>query len=225
MLAALYATVLFFGFSWSRCFFTACPNVAQLAVYQPGGAPVLLDRNGEVFADLAPAEREIVPLRRCPRMVPQAFLAVEDQRFYEHGGVDWRRVGGARARQPAGRRVRPGVQHDHACSSPATSSRSASPARSRRRRRKLLEIRVAQEIERRYSKEEILELYLNHIYFGNRARGIEAAARQYFGRSAKRADARRRRRCSPALPKAPSHYDPRRASGGGAGRGATSCWR
>src|SRR4051812_6972438 len=95
VLAVLYATVLFFGFSWSRCFFTACPNVAKLAVFQPGGAPVLLDRNGEVFADLAPAERAIVPLSSLPSLVPQAFLAVEDQRFYEHRGVDWRRVGGA----------------------------------------------------------------------------------------------------------------------------------
>ena len=62
VLAALYATILFFGFSWSRCFFSACPNVAKLAVFQPGGAPVLLDRNGEVIAGNQPAyQLELVP--------------------------------------------------------------------------------------------------------------------------------------------------------------------
>ncbi|HVS00418.1 MAG TPA: transglycosylase domain-containing protein, partial [Thermoanaerobaculia bacterium] len=75
--------------------------------------------------------------------------------------------------------------------------------------RKLLEIRVAREIEAKYSKEEILELYLNHIYFGNRARGIESASLQYFGVPAARLTLPQAALLA-ALPKAPSHYDPRR---------------
>jgi penicillin-binding protein 1A len=94
-LAMLWALVLFFGFAWSRCFFSTCPDVRKLAAFQPGGAPVLLDRNGEAFADLAPAERQTVPLSSLPGLVAQAFLAVEDKRFYEHRGIDWTRVGGA----------------------------------------------------------------------------------------------------------------------------------
>jgi len=208
LLALGYAVALFFAFSWSRCFFDGCPNVESLAVYQPGGAPVLLDRNGEAFADLAPAEREVVPLSSLPSHVAQAFLAVEDKRFYEHGGIDWHRVGGAllvnlRAHQfsqgfstitmQLARNVFP----------------DALPGQEQTTRRKLLEVRVAQDIERQYSKEEILELYLNHIYFGNRARGIEAASRQYFGHSARELSLAEAALLA-ALPKAPSHYDPRR---------------
>ncbi|HSU82117.1 MAG TPA: transglycosylase domain-containing protein, partial [Thermoanaerobaculia bacterium] len=208
VLAVLYATILFFGFSWSRCFFTACPNVAKLAVYQPGGAPVLLDRNGEVFADLAPAERAIVPLSSLPSLVPQAFLAVEDQRFYEHGGVDWKRVGGAVLAN-----LRAGGFAQGFSTISMQLARNVFPERipgeEQTTRRKLLEIRVAQQIEHRYSKEEILELYLNNIYFGNRARGIEAASRQYFGHSAKDLTLAQAALLA-ALPKAPSHYDPRR---------------
>lgn len=208
VLSLLYAAVLFFGFSWSQCFFTTCPNVAKLAVFQPGGAPVLLDRNGEAFADLASAERKIVPLSSLPSLVPQAFLAVEDQRFYEHGGVDWKRVGGSvLANLKAG-----GFAQGFSTISMQLARNvfpDSLPGEEQTTRRKLLEVRVAQEIEGRYSKEEILELYLNNIYFGNRATGIEAAARQYFGRSAQELTLPQAALLA-ALPKAPSHYDPRR---------------
>jgi penicillin-binding protein 1A len=208
LLAVVYATVLFFGFSWSRCFFSTCPNVAGLAAFQPGGAPVLLDRNGEAFADLAPAERVIVPLSALPSLVPQAFLCVEDQRFYEHRGVDWRRVGGAIFAN-----LRAGGFAQGFSTISMQLARNVFPERipgeQQTTRRKLLEIRVAQDIEHRYSKEEILELYLNNIYFGNRARGIEAASRQYFGRSAKELTLSEAALLA-GLPKAPSHYDPRR---------------
>src|SRR5206468_2925511 len=168
----------------------------------------LLDRNGEVFADLAPAERAIVPLSSLPSLVPQAFLSVEDQRFYEHGGVDWKRVGGAVLAN-----LRAGGFAQGFSTISMQLARNVFPERipgeEQTTRRKLLEIRVAQEIEHRYSKEEILELYLNNIYFGNRARGIEAASRQYFGHSAKDLTLAQAALLA-ALPKAPSHYDPRR---------------
>ncbi len=208
VLSLLYAAVLFFAISWSHCFFTTCPNVAKLAVYQPGGAPVLLDRNGEAFADLAPAERTIVPLSSLPSLVPQAFLSVEDRRFYEHRGVDWKRVGGAVLAN-----LRSGGFAQGFSTISMQLARNVFPERlpgeEQTTRRKLLEIRVAQDLEQHYSKEEILELYLNNIYFGNRARGIEAAARQYFACSAKELTLPQAALLA-ALPKAPSHYDPRR---------------
>ena len=208
LLAVVYATVLFFGLSWSHCFFSTCPNVDKLSAFQPGGAPVLVDRNGEAFADLAPAERRIVALSSLPSMVPQAFLAVEDQRFYEHRGIDWRRVGGAVMAN-----LRSGGFAQGFSTISMQLARNVFPERipgeEQTTRRKLLEIRVAQDIERRYSKEEILELYLNNIYFGNRARGIEAASRQYFGRPAQELTLAQAALLA-ALPKAPSHYDPRR---------------
>ncbi len=208
LLALAYAVLLFFSFSWSRCFFDGCPNVDSLAVYQPGGAPVLLDRRGEAFADLAPSERDAVPLSSMPSHVAQAFLAVEDKRFYEHRGVDWPRVGGAMLVN-----LRSGEYAQGFSTISMQLARNLFPERISGReqttRRKLIEIRVAQEIERRYSKQEILELYLNNIYFGNRARGIEAAARQYFNRPAQELSLEQAALLA-ALPKAPSHYDPRR---------------
>ena len=208
LLALVYTVLLFFAYSWSRCFFDGCPNVESLAVYQPGGAPVLLDRHGEAFADLGPAEREVVPLSSLPSHVAQAFLAVEDQRYYEHGGIDWHRVGGAVLAN-----FRAGQFAQGFSTITMQLARNVFPERipgqEQTTRRKLIEIRVAQDIERKYSKEEILELYLNNIYFGNRARGIEAAARQYFGHSARELTLPEAATLA-AIPKAPSHYDPRR---------------
>ncbi len=207
-LAMLWAVVLFFGFAWSRCFFSTCPDVGKLAAFQPGGAPLLLDRNGEAFADLAPAERLTAPLSSLPSQVAQAFLAVEDKRFYEHRGVDWTRMGGAILAD-----LHSGDFTQGFSTLTMQLARNVFPERipgeEQTTRRKLLEIRVAQEIEGRYSKEEILELYLNHIYFGNRARGIAAAARQYFGVQAKDLTLPQAALLA-ALPKAPTHYDPRR---------------
>ena len=208
VLAVSYGIVLFLAFAWSQCFFDGCPNVKSLAAYQPGGAPVLLDRNGEVFADLTPVEREVVPLFSLPSHVAQAFLAVEDQRFYEHNGIDWRRVGGAVLAN-----LRSGDFTQGFSTVTMQLARNLFPDRlpgeEQTPRRKLLEVRVARDIENEYSKDEILELYLNHIYFGNRARGIEAAAHQYFGRPAEKLSLPEAALLA-ALPKAPTHYDPRR---------------
>ena len=82
------AAVLLVALTWSRCGVRGCPDVRRLASYRPGGAPVLLDREGRPFGDLAPVEGELVTLRSLPKHVPQAFLAIEDRRFYEHGAVD-----------------------------------------------------------------------------------------------------------------------------------------
>src|SRR5437764_14889577 len=72
-----------------------CPPVESLRDYRPPQASQVLDKEGKLLARLAPEERIVVPLSAMsPRMV-RAFLAVEDQRFYQHHGIDWRRVGGA----------------------------------------------------------------------------------------------------------------------------------
>src|SRR5258708_20943271 len=83
------------GLFWGRCGWAGCPNVDRLRAYQPGKASRLLDRHGRVFADLRPVEGATVPLRLIPKHVRDAFLAVEDHRFYAHGGVDWWPVIGA----------------------------------------------------------------------------------------------------------------------------------
>ncbi len=201
-------TVVLLAAGWQRCGVRGCPSVARLASYQPNGASVLLDRNGEKFSDLSPVARQMVELAKLPEYVPAAFIAVEDKRFYDHNGVDWRRVVGA-----ALANLRSGRLAQGSSTITMQLARNVFPDRihaaDRTFRRKLLEVRVARSIERRFSKDEILEMYLNHIYFGGGAYGIEAASRMYFGKSARELTLDQAALLA-ALPKAPSHYDPRR---------------
>jgi 1A family penicillin-binding protein len=203
-LAVLGAALLLY----SNCGTGGCPDVRQLTAYQPGGAPVLLDRNGEKFADLAPFERVVVSLDSLPPHVPNAFIAVEDRRFWKHRGVDWARVVGAAVANVRAREVRQGSS-----TIPMQLARNIFPRElpgtERTYRRKLQEARVAQQIEGRFNKSEILEMYLNNIYFRGGAYGIDAAARLYFGKPAARLTLAESATLA-ALPKAPSHYDPRR---------------
>ncbi|HUG42076.1 MAG TPA: PBP1A family penicillin-binding protein, partial [Longimicrobiales bacterium] len=193
---------------WERCGIAGCPDAGIVSSYQPGGASVVLDRNGERFAALAPVEHQMVPLDSLPGYVGQAFVAVEDRRFYRHDGVDWWRVLGALWAD-----VRAGGLVEGSSTIPMQLSRNLYPERIRARektfRRKLLEVRLAREIEARFTKHEILELYLNHIYFGGGAYGIEAASRYYFGKGAPRLTLEEAALLA-ALPKAPAHFDPRR---------------
>jgi 1A family penicillin-binding protein len=191
-----------------NCGFGGCPDVGQLTAYQPGGAPVLLDRYGERFADLAPYERVVVSLDSLPAHVPDAFIAVEDRRFWQHRGLDWRRIPGAALANVRAREVTQGSS-----TIPMQLARNIFPRElpgaERTWKRKLQEARVAQLIERSFDKRAILEMYLNHIYFGGGAYGIEAAARLYFGKPASDLTLAEGATLA-ALPKAPSHYDPRR---------------
>ena len=209
--AALILTVVALAVlvrAWQTCGFAECPSVERLTTYQPGGASLLLDRYGEPFASLSPIQREVVSLRSLPPVVAQAFLAVEDQRFLQHHGVDWRRVVGATLAN-----LRAGSFREGFSTITMQLARNVFPekiqAEERTAARKLREIKVAREIEKKFGKQEILELYLNHIYFGNGAHGIEAASQYYFRRPAAQLTLPQAALLA-TLPKAPSHYDPRR---------------
>jgi penicillin-binding protein 1A len=195
-------------FSWERCGIAGCPSVEVLVSYQPGGAPVLLDRAGEQFAELAPFDRVVVAVDSLPEHVLEAFIAVEDRRFHEHNGVDVRRVFGALV---ADIKARGFVQGSSTITMQVARNvfPERLPGQQKTLRRKILEVRVARELERRYTKPEILELYLNHIYFGGGAYGIEAASRYYFGRAASRLTLEQAAVLA-ALPRSPTFYNPRR---------------
>ncbi|HSJ16427.1 MAG TPA: PBP1A family penicillin-binding protein [Longimicrobiales bacterium] len=207
LLAGVVALLIAF-LLYRNCGVGGCPDVRQLAAWQPNGAPELLDRNGEKFASLAPFERHVVPLDSLGDHVAQAFIAVEDRRFWEHDGVDWRRVFGAALVNLRTRGVAQGSSTISMQLARNVFPREL-PGTERTLRRKLREARVAHLIERRFSKHEILEMYLNHIYFGGGAYGIEAASRHWFGKSAKQLRLSEAAMLA-ALPKAPRHYDPRR---------------
>src|SRR5260221_13997517 len=113
------------GLFWGRCGWAGCPNVDRLRSYQPGKASRLLDRHGRVFADLRPVEGATVPLRLIPKHVRDAFLAVEDQRFYSTAAS----IGGAWPEPPSptsGAAASIRVSAPSPCSSRATSSPIAS---------------------------------------------------------------------------------------------------
>ena len=123
----------------------------------------------------------------------KAIIAIEDQRFYDHRGFDLVRIASAAlANVRHGRRAQGGstITQQLARQSFLTPNKTF--------RRKLQELILAARIERLYTKPQILELYLNKVYFGDGLYGVEAASRGYFGKHASRADGRRKRRCSPA---------------------------
>ncbi|MGQ0815297.1 MAG: transglycosylase domain-containing protein [Gemmatimonadota bacterium] len=208
-LLAIAIAITYFGnyVLYATCGLRGCPDPMKLVAYQPGGASFLVDRNGKKFADLAPVEREMVKLNALPDYVPSAFISVEDKRFYDHNGVDWKRVAGAALSNIAAGEIDQG-------SSTITMQLSRNvfserlKASDKTLRRKLFEARVAKQIEKRFSKREILELYLNHIYFGGGAYGIQSAARYYFEKPAARLTLHEAALLA-AIPKAPAHYDPR----------------
>jgi penicillin-binding protein 1A len=196
------------GFTWQRCGFRGCPDVGKLAALQPGGAARVFDVRGQLLAELAPTRWAVVALDDLPPYVAQAFVAVEDQNFYEHRGVHWPRFIAQTVKN-----LVPGGRSQGASTISMQVARNVFPDRlpaaDRSVKRKVLEIRVAREIEQRYTKAQILQTYLNNIYFGEGVYGIESAARIYFGKHASQLKMSEAALLA-GLPKAPTHYSPRR---------------
>lgn len=210
VLAALGVVIVVgaLAWMWPRCSGSDCPSVEALRSYTPPQATQVFDRRGRVLASLASERRTVVPLGRIPPEVSGAFLAVEDKRFYRHHGVDWKRAAGALARDVRSLSWRQGFS-----TLTMQLARNVFPQRLTRAktlRRKLAEVVLAREIEKHFSKDQILEMYLNQIYLGNGLYGVEAAAQGYFGKPVGRltnAEAA----VLAAIPRAPSYYDPRRS--------------
>ena len=163
-----------FGWLWfGPCGLGGCAPVSDLERFQAEGSQ-LFDRTGAPMGTLATVNRRVVPLDSLPEYLPQAVLAVEDRRFYDHGGVDWKRFLGALMRN-----VRAGGVEEGGSTITMQLARNLFPEkldyRDRSIRRKVMEVRVARQIERAFGKRKILELYLNHIYLGQAAYGVEAA--------------------------------------------------
>ncbi|MBQ9942467.1 MAG: PBP1A family penicillin-binding protein, partial [Christensenellaceae bacterium] len=136
----------------------------------------LYDADGKEFLLLSGEEKRIyVPLRDIPLHTRQAFIAVEDTRFYEHGGIDPVRILGALVED-----IKSGSIKEGASTISQQLIKHSSLTFDQNISRKLNEIMMAFKLEKAYSKDEILELYLNQIYFGAGAYGVETAARTYF---------------------------------------------
>ncbi|MHB8839042.1 MAG: transglycosylase domain-containing protein [Gemmatimonadaceae bacterium] len=166
-------------------------------------------RDGTLIGEIGHEWRTSVSIRTLPRYLPQAFIAVEDQRFYQHDGVDLVGIAGAMKDNLLGgsRGASTITQQLVGNLHPDLIDRSERGLAGLPR--KLREQRAAREMERHYNKEQILEAYLNTILFGRNWYGVEAAARHYFGKAAAHLTLAEAASLA-ALPKGPRIYDPAR---------------
>ncbi|MEO5732158.1 MAG: transglycosylase domain-containing protein, partial [Rubrivivax sp.] len=178
------------------------PDINSLADYRPRLPLRVFSADGVQLGEFGEERREFVPIAQVPQVMKDAVVAAEDARFYQHGGVDykgilraavdnlreWRSVGG-------GSTITMQVARNFYLSTEKTFTR------------KIYEILLTLKIESRLSKAQILELYMNQIYLGQRANGFAAAAEIYFGKRLKDVTVAEAAMLA-GLPKAPSAYNP-----------------
>jgi penicillin-binding protein 1A len=185
----------------------ACPDVAVLDDYRPRQTSKVYAADGRFVTEIGYERRTLVPLAEIPAVVRDAFITVEDKRFWRHRGIDWWRLMGA-----AVANVRAGGFAQGFSTITMQLARNVFPERLTREKslvRKIKEARVARAIERRFAKERILELYLNQINLGSGAYGVESAAQRYFGKPVAALEVAEAAMLA-AIPKAPGRYNPRR---------------
>ncbi|MGG4490437.1 transglycosylase domain-containing protein [Metabacillus idriensis] len=162
----------------------------------------LVDLKGNKVAELYLQNREPVTIKEIPEHVRNAFIAVEDQRFYEHNGIDMRAITRALYKDLlAGQKVEGGSTITQQLAKNTFLSTEKSLLR------KTKEAAIAMSLENKYSKNKLLELYLNQVYFGHGAYGIQSAALYYFNKDAKDLTVEEGAMLA-GLPKAPSNYSP-----------------
>ena len=171
LLGAVFAVFLFYG-TWAQTF--DMKNVGEM----PERSTVY-DVDGKIYSRLAGANRLKVSLSEVSPQFIAALLAREDTRFYDHKGIDWRGVSRALVRDVFSMSAKEG-----ASSLTQQLARNSLPLGGRTFSRKLLEAMVALRIEREFTKQQILELYVNRIYFGSGCYGVETASQAYFGKNA-----------------------------------------
>ena len=162
----------------------------------------MLAADGSEVATVGEMWGELVPVREMAPVLPEAVLAIEDRRFYTHGGIDAFGVIRAAWQNAVEGRV---VAGGSTISQQVAKLVFLSPERTVRR--KIQEAMLAFWLEREFTKEEILTIYLNRAYFGAGAYGVDAAARRYFGRSARDIDVAQAAMIAGLL-KAPSRFSP-----------------
>jgi penicillin-binding protein 1A len=183
------------------------PKIKTITDYNPPLTSTVFSRNNEVLGYLSRENRFLRPLSKMPPHVPDAFLAAEDASFYEHPGIDLMGIVRAAIKNLMAGDI---VQGGSTITQQVIKSLLLTPERSYKR--KLKEAILAYRLEKNLDKDEILTIYLNQIYFGHSAYGIEAAARTYFAKHASDLSLAEAALLA-ALPKAPSHYDPYKRPG------------
>ncbi|WP_353217192.1 PBP1A family penicillin-binding protein [Sandarakinorhabdus sp.] len=202
LLLILLPLLLAGGLYWQAT--TGLPDEAELAAFSPALPSTVRDVNGVVVTSYSRERRIFVPYAELPPRLVQAFISAEDKTFFEHDGIDWVGIAGA---------VVTNVQSLFSDRRPVGASTiTQQVAKSLVGNevslwRKLREAILARRLEAALTKQQILELYLNQIFLGRNAYGVEAAAQAYFGKSVE-ALALSDMAYLAILPKAPSTYDP-----------------
>lgn len=177
------------------------PEVAGLSDYRPKLPMRVYSADNVLLGEFGEERRHFVPIREIPKVMQQAVLAIEDARFYQHGGIDYLGV------------IRAGLANFGEARSQGASTITMQVARNfylsteKTFTRKIYEILLALKIESLLTKEQILELYMNQIYLGQRAYGFAAASEIYFGKPLKDVTVAEAAMLA-GLPKAPSAYNP-----------------
>ena len=177
------------------------PDVSDLADYKPKLPLRIYTADGQLMGEFGEERRNLTPIKDIPDVMKNAILAIEDNRFYQHGGVDYLGI------------LRAGVANIGHVKSQGASTITMQVARNvylsseKTYTRKIYEILLTYKLEHMLSKDQILEIYMNQIFLGNRAYGFASAAETYFGKSLKEITIAEAAMLA-GLPKAPSAYNP-----------------
>ncbi|MGV1098420.1 penicillin-binding protein 1A [Thiovibrio sp. JS02] len=178
------------------------PAISSLSNYRPATSSYIYDAARRPVARLFRQNRTVVPLSRMPPLLPQAFVAAEDSRFYQHSGVDaWSVI------RALIHNIRFGERGQGGSTITQQVARALLLSPEKTYSRKIKEAILAYRIDKALSKEEILHIYLNQIYLGSGAHGVEAAAQVYFGKHVQELNLAEMALLA-GLPQAPSRYSP-----------------
>ena len=178
------------------------PDISALEKFQPGETTRIYASNGELVAELYEENRTWVPLKKMPKDLVNAFLAIEDDKFYSHHGISIKGIIRAIVAN-----LREKGMSQGASTITQQLARNLFLSQEQSYGRKISEVLLSIQIEKKFSKDEILELYLNQIFLGSGSFGVEAAARTYFGKSVTDMDLGQAAVLA-GLPQAPSVYSP-----------------
>ncbi|MEO7401104.1 MAG: transglycosylase domain-containing protein, partial [Polaromonas sp.] len=199
-LSGLVALVLFLAVALSVAY-PNLPDISDLSDYRPKLPLRVYSADGVVIGEFGEERRNLTPIKDIPQVMKDAVLAVEDARFFSHGGVDYLGV------------IRAGLANVGRAKSQGASTITMQVARNaylsaeKSYTRKIYEILLTFKLEHLLTKDQILEIYMNQIFLGNRAYGFAAASEAYFGKPLKDITIAQAAMLA-GLPKAPSAYNP-----------------
>jgi penicillin-binding protein 1A len=164
-------------------FSNGLPSFESVDQYRPKLVTKIFSVDGRLIGEFATERRIVVPYERIPKRLVQAFIAAEDKKFFDHGGIDWLGMGNAVMQKVTGQAKKlrgASTITQQLAKSLLVSSEGFAAATERSVRRKVREAILARRLEATLNKEEIIWLYLNQVYLGHGAYGVQAAAENYF---------------------------------------------